>query len=121
MEIIDFGEVTRGDTWDGAEITLTETDDTGAQVAINLTGALVRCHFYMASNVGAGPVIKFSSETGGGIGLTAPLTGTFNILPISRVALQPGQLIGDLEITDAVGKRLTYSNTRWLIKPDYTK
>ena len=108
----DNGYILRGDTWKGLVFNLSD-DDTGA---IDLTGATIRCAFYLNNRL----IIDLST-TNGTITITNAVNGDFKINQIDRMDYSAGTLKGDLEITFADNTRETYCFFDLRIKEDRTK
>lgn len=112
MQIHNFSDILRGDTFNGALFVI-DINDSPA----DLTGSRVDCWLREGSNVGA--VRKKISTTTGGIVLTGPTNGEVTIKPFIA-NLPVGTYYYDLQIKFSSGKIKTYIGGSIAIIQDIT-
>ncbi|MFO0089295.1 MAG: hypothetical protein ACK518_00530 [bacterium] len=103
--------IIRGDTWSG--ITL---DIKNSGVPIDLTGATIRINLFHACGTK-----KQLYSGGGGITITDPVNGVFQINSINRLDWEIGKHNGDCEITYSNTIRTTYCIVNVTVTDDITK
>jgi hypothetical protein len=104
----------KGDTFDGVEFTLLNTDD---QLPIDLTGVAIKIDFKKDSPTGA---VKASFNVGSGVELTDPTNGVFELSAIDKLNWDVGVYYYDVEVTFSNGVTKTYLRGLFKIIQDTT-
>ena len=110
-----FPEHRRGDTYYGQRFILSRP----GIGPIDLTDALIRMQIRYGST--RGDVAKELSTANGGLAITGPAAGEFNIPPFPVDLDNPGEYYHDIEITFPDGSVKTYIYGTWTIIDDTTR
>lgn len=102
--------IVQGDTWPGLLFTLTEDGE-----PINLVNAEIKLQTFKNMR----RTLNLSTSNAG-ISIVDAASGQFNLEEIQYLNLEPGQHIGDLQITLQDGRRTTYCKVLFNVTAEIT-
>jgi hypothetical protein len=102
-----------GSTFKGAQFTMTVNESLS-----DLTGATIEMDVRKTYN--ADPVLELTTESSGGITLSDPANGEFQI-DEQDITIDPGLYMYDIKITYSGGDIKTYVKGKWKITPKVTE